>query len=231
MVDLSLFGSRGYSSGVIVEMLWAFGLFGIYFFSAIYLQSVLGFSATKAGVAFVPMAVLMAVAAAVSDRVAALVGPNRLIGVAMFGMAAGIALVGLLGAHASFVELVVPLMVIGVFGGLTIPLTNVVVSAMPPSRSGVASGVFNATREVAGLLGITVIGVVLTSRQHSMLAHGSSPVDAYLSGYRLGIVVAGMLVALGGAVALRALPRQVPGTEALAEAAPESAVSMALQAS
>ena len=211
MVDLHLFRSRSYSSGVVVVMLWAFGLFGIYFFTAIYLQSVLGFSATKAGLAFVPMALLMAVGASVSDRAAASIGPNRLVGMAMVGMAIGIASASLLGAHASFAELMVPFAIIGVSGGLTIPLTNVIVSGMPASRAGIASGVFNASREVAGLLGITVIGVVLTARQHAAVAAGRTPVIAFLDGYRPGLLVAAALVGAGGVVAYVALPRYVPG--------------------
>ena len=56
MVDVSLFARREFSGGIVALMLWAFGLFGIYFFTSLYLQGVLGFSPTKAGAAFVPMA-------------------------------------------------------------------------------------------------------------------------------------------------------------------------------
>ena len=74
---------------------------------------------------------------------------------------------------------------------------------MPPARAGVASGLFNASREVAGLLGITVIGAILTARQSSVLRAGSAPLDAFLSGYRL--VVSAALVALGAAASWLAL--------------------------
>ena len=74
-------------------------------------------------------------------------------------------------------------------------------------RAGVASGLFNASREVAGLLGITVIGVVLTARQTAAAHAHASTVVAFLDGYRLGLVVAAGLVAAGGAVAWFALPR------------------------
>jgi len=219
MVDLTLFATRSFSSGVVVVMLWAFGLFGIYFFTAIYLQSVLGLSATVAGLAFVPMAVLMAVGATVSDRIVSRVGAHRLIGAAMLLMAAGIVTVGFFGAHASFADLMIPFTMIGIGGGLTIPLTSVIVSGMPEDRSGIASAVFNASREVAGLFGITVIGVVLTSRQNTLRSLGQPPVSAFLSGYRLGIFVAGALVAAGGMVAFLTLPRSEPGsgTEAASE--------------
>ena len=60
MVALSMFRSRVFSGGTVTMMLWAFGVFGIYFFTAIYLQTILGFSPTRAGLAFVPMALAVA---------------------------------------------------------------------------------------------------------------------------------------------------------------------------
>ena len=58
---------------------------------------------------------------------------------------------------------------------------------------------------MAGLLGITVIGAVLTAGSARRCARGSAPVDAFLSGYRLGLLVAAALVALGGLAAWLAL--------------------------
>ncbi len=207
MIDLSLFANRTFAGGTAALMMWAFGLFGIYFFTSLYLQDVLGFSATKAGVAFVPMAILMAAGATISDRVAARIGAYRSVGAAMVLMAAGIVSVSLLGAHASFLDLMPGFVVIGVGGGLTIPLTSTILGVMPAGQAGVASGVFNASREMAGLLGITIIGVVLTAREHAVAGLGRSPLASFLSGYRLGLIVAGALVATGGVVAWVALRR------------------------
>ena len=201
MVALRLFRERVFSGGLIALSLWAFGLFGIYFFTSLYLQGVLGFSPTKAGAAFVPMALLMAVGAIISERVSHRLGAHRVVSVALVVMGLGIASVSLLGADASFVSLMPAFAVIGISGGFTVPLTASVIDAMPTAEAGVASGVFNASREVAGLLGITVIGAVLTTRQASLLDGGSSPLDAFLGGYRAGLLVAAGLVMLGGVAA------------------------------
>jgi EmrB/QacA subfamily drug resistance transporter len=205
MVDVSLFARREFSGGIVALMLWAFGLFGIYFFTSLYLQGVLGFSPTKAGAAFVPMAVLMAASAVVSDRVALRFGAHRSTGLGMVLMGLAIGSVSLLGPDASFLSLMPSFAMIGIGGGLTIPLTATVLGVMPTGQAGVASAVFNASREVAGLLGITVIGAVLTSRQGSALAAGESPVDAFLTGYRSGLLLAAVLVVTGGVVAYVAL--------------------------
>src|SRR5262249_58042696 len=65
MIAVSLFRSRVFSGGVATTMLWAFGIFGIYFFTSLYMQGVLGLSPTEAGLAFVPMALAMAAFAAI----------------------------------------------------------------------------------------------------------------------------------------------------------------------
>ena len=91
---------------------------------------------------------------------------------------------------------------------------------MPQEQAGVASGIFNAAREVAGLLGITVIGAILTARQTADLHVGDAPVDAFLGGYRAGLLVAGVLVAAGGVAAWAALRNTTAQPEVL-EPTPE----------
>jgi EmrB/QacA subfamily drug resistance transporter len=224
MLDLSLFGNRTFSGATIALMLWAFGLFGIYFFTSLYLQHVLRFSATTAGAAFVPMALLIATGAAVSDRVAARIGPNRAVAIAMALMGGGIISVSVLGAGTTLAELMPSFAVIGLGGGLTTPLTATILKSMPADRSGVASAVFNASREVAGLLGITAIGVVLRIRETGELHLGHTPVTAFLSGYRLGLVMAGLLVTAGAVVAWLSL-RDAPAAAPKSAPAPRAALA------
>jgi len=214
MVAVALFRDRVFSGGIVAMMLWAFGLFGIYFFTSLYLQGVLGFSPTEAGLAFLPMALCMVTGAVLSERIARALGAARVVGSAMVLMGIGIATVSLLGAGASYAALMPSFVVIGVGGGLTTPLTATILGAMPGDRAGVASGLFNASREVAGLLGITVIGAILSARQSAAVRGGELPLDAFLSGYRLGLLVAAALVAVGGLAAWLAL-RGTTAAEAL----------------
>ena len=215
MVAMSLFRERVFSGGLIALIMWGFGIFGIYFFTSLYLQNVLGFSPTEAGAAFVPMALLMAAGAIASEGVARRIGAYRSVGLARALMAAGIASVSLLGADATFWQLMPSFAAIGVGGGLTVPLTATVLSAMPRDEAGVASGIFNASREVSGLLGITVIGAILTARQGAAVRSGHGAVDAFLSGYQLGLLVAAVLVAAGGVAAYLGL-RTARSTETTA---------------
>src|SRR5690606_29078017 len=87
MIDLSLFRARRFTGGTITMGIWSFGVFGIYFFSALWLQNVLGFTPTQAGAAFVPMALVMGTVAVLSQRIGTALGTGRTV-------AAGLALMG-----------------------------------------------------------------------------------------------------------------------------------------
>ncbi len=215
MIAMSLFSERVFSGGLIALMMWGFGLFGIYFFTSLYLQNVLGFSPTKAGLAFLPMALLMAAGAVVSEQLSRRLGAHRVVAFAMLLMAGGIAWVSLLSADTSFLGLMPSFAVIGIGGGLTVPLTASVLDAMPREEAGVASGIFNASREISGLLGVTVIGAILATRQSGLVAAGSSAVDAFLGGYSTGGLISAALVVAGAIAAYLSLrPGKVNSTEA-----------------
>ena len=176
-------------------MIWAFG---IYFFTAIYLQAILGFSPTKAGLLFVPMAIAVAVFAGASAPAGKLIGGHRTVALRLAMMLAGAVLILPYGEHASFSSLLPIIALLGAdISLLNIPQTSLVLAATPQARAGIASALLNGSREVAGLLGITVIGAVLRSRQDSALRAGSSPVYAFVEGYHSGVWVTIAVLGLG----------------------------------
>ena len=206
MADLALFRSRVFTGGTATLMLWGFGVLGVYFFTPLYLQGVLHFSPSRAGLAFVPMALLMAASATLAPLVSGRAGANRTVAAGMGLAAVGLAATSLLGTHASFAALMPPLAAVGVGSGLTMPVTAAILGVLPQAQAGVAGGILNTAREASGLLGVTVIGAILTARQAAALAAGATPAAAFTSGYSAGLAAAALLVLAGAAVALRALP-------------------------
>ena len=217
MVTLSMFRSRVFSGGTVTMMLWGFGVFGIYFFTALYLQDILGFSPTKAGLAFVPMALAVVAFSGLAGPIAARIRTAGAVAGGMLVMAVGLILFALLGANASFAALIPAFVVFGAGAGLmNVPLTTAILGAMPPERSGIASALLNASREVAGLLGITIIGAVLRTRQSSALRGGAHPVTAFLDGYHAGLYVTIALMVAGVAVSWLTLRRYTAERPAVA---------------
>jgi EmrB/QacA subfamily drug resistance transporter len=226
MVQTAVFRARELSGGTAVMMIWAFGVLGIYFFTSLYLQGILGFSPTKAGLAFVPMALFVVLASTVAARVTSLIGGHRTVAAGVLLMVVGLLLFARLGAGASFAALIPGFAVFGIgIGLMNVPLTTAVLDGLPAEHAGIASALLNNSREVAGLLGITVIGAVLRAQQGISLRAGASAPQAFLDGYHAGLWVTIGLLAAGVVVSYVSLrPRQrpepvvaVPGEEIEAE--------------
>ncbi|MFF0312723.1 DHA2 family efflux MFS transporter permease subunit [Streptosporangium sp. NPDC004379] len=216
MIDLSLFRSRVFSGGTLVTGLWSFAVFGIYFFTALYLQNALGFSPTEAGASFVPMALVMSVVAAVAPRVTVRLGTARTVAAGMLLMAVAVFGISFVGEGGSFADLLPWFVLYGLGAGLLVPLTTAILGALPAGRAGVASGALNVSRQVFGLLGVTVLGAILSTRQGSLLADGATPAAAFLDAYGYALVVSAAIVLAGVPIslfALRTARPSVPGAE------------------
>jgi len=218
MVDLSLFRSRVFTGGTVAMLLWGLAVMGVYFFTSLYLQAILGFSPTTAGLAFVPLALLMAAGAPLASVLTPRIGANRTVAGGFVLVAAGLLAVSRLGEDAGLADLMPGFVLVGIGSGLTTPLTASILGVVPPGRAGVASGILNAAREVSALLGVTVIGAILTTRQATALGHGATPTSAFLAGYTAGLVAAAVLVLAGAVLTLRVLDR--PTVAARSQPAP-----------
>jgi EmrB/QacA subfamily drug resistance transporter len=211
MVALSLFRDRVFSGGTTGLILWGFGVMGVYFFTAVYLQGVLGFSPTEAGSAFVPMALMMAGTTSIAGAIAQRIGTHLTVATGFALNAGGLIAISFVGEHGHFLDLMPAFMGFGIGSGLiAMPLNHAIIGVLPPDRAGAASALMNAAREVSGLLGVTIIGAILISRQSSALHAGATSAHAFLSGYQLALLIAAGVVVMGVPIslyALRAKPR------------------------
>ncbi|MBG0819450.1 DHA2 family efflux MFS transporter permease subunit [Planomonospora sp. ID91781] len=190
MVDLALFRARAFTGGVIAQVLWGLGVNGVFFFTALFLQGVLGFSPTASGLAFVPLALLVAVVTPLVPLAERRLGAARTVALGLVLVAGGMVAVAFLRAGDGWAELLPAVCVIGIGSALTMPLGSAVLGAVPEGRAGVAGGVFSVAREMSGLFGIAVVGVIV---------NGAA---SFTAGYSTGLLTAAGLVAAGAAVSL-----------------------------
>ena len=107
-------------------------------------------------------------------------------------------------------------MLFGLGAGLmNVPLTNAVIDGAPAAQAGVASAMLNASREVAGLLGVTVVGAVLRSAEGSALRSGANPAQAFIDGYHSGLWLTIGLLAAGVVLSYLSLRRRPQSGELL----------------
>jgi EmrB/QacA subfamily drug resistance transporter len=213
MLDLALFRNGTYAGANLVMLLAALSMFGVFFFVSLYMQNILGFSAVQAGAAFLPMTLLIMVAAPVSGKLSDRFGSRWLVTAGMLLLAVQLAYYSRLDQDATFWNLL-PAFVIGGIGmSMTMtPTAAAAMRAVPVHKSGVGSAVLNAARQVGGSIGIALIGAILASQ-----SHGRRTPEAFMDGFSLSLDVAAA-IALAGAVAAAALlrPHEGRGSEATA---------------
>ncbi|MGP3953504.1 MFS transporter [Streptomyces sp. 7N604] len=205
MVDLSLFRDRVFSGGVAAQVLWGLGINGVFFFTALFLQRGLGFTPTEAGLTFSPVALFLILATPLTAVLVRRFGAHRTSAGGLLAVAAGLLLLAQVGEGANLVDLLPGLIAIGAGSAVTVPLTAKTLDTASGTSSGIVSGVVSAAREFSGLLGIAVVGAVVGRHQAEAVRRGLDPAAAFLEGYRAGLLVAAVLVAVGAVVAGLAL--------------------------
>ena len=201
---LTLVRERAVSGGVVASALWGSGVNGVFFFTSLFLQRAAGFSATRTGLVFVPLAVFVVLAAPAAPALAGRLGTARTVASGLVLVSAGLALVALTRDHVTVLRLLPGLAMIGAGSALTAPLTSSVIAAVPPASAGAASGMLSVAREGSGLAGIFFLGLIVAGGR-ALPARGAVPV-AFVHGYGTGLLIAAGLALAGAVVAARTLP-------------------------
>jgi EmrB/QacA subfamily drug resistance transporter len=187
------------AANLVIALLYS-GVFSMWFFLTLYMQQVLGYSALDAGLAFVPMTLSVALAAALAPRFVARFGVRPVLAAGMLSSAAGLSLLTGIAPGDGYLA-VLPGGVLGAGGlGLAlVPATIAAVQGISAEQSGLASGLLNTSRLVGGALGLAVLSTIADSHTTSQLAHGASNLGSLTSGYQLALGI-GALISLLGAL-------------------------------
>ncbi|MEV6589509.1 MFS transporter [Streptomyces acidicola] len=165
MVPLDLLRSRTMAVAVTVGFALNVGFYGVVFVVSLYLQQVRGLTALETGMAFVPMAVLVAGVNAAAARVAERFGPRVTITGGQLLLAASLLIFSAAPADAPNWLLIVLLVPLGLGGAMAVPsLTAVLLDSVPAERAGTASGILNTCRQLGGALAVAVFGALVANR-------------------------------------------------------------------
>jgi len=204
LLELRFFRSPPFTGASVIAVLSFVVLAGFLFVIILYLQQVRGESPLQAGLTLLPATIVMAAAAPVAGNLTGHRGPRIPLVASGVLMAAGAAMLLSLSPSTSAWWLAVALGVLGAGLGLVNPpITHTGVSGMPPAQAGVASAVISATRQFGSVLGVAVMGAMLTSGVQARVAAGEDHAAALSAATHapwLLAVVCGGLVAIVGLV-------------------------------
>jgi EmrB/QacA subfamily drug resistance transporter len=165
MLDLRYFRSPRFTGAIIVAFVLYFSIFSIFFFTALYLSAVLNYSPDRIALEFLPMAAAMIVAAGITGRRVAQVGPRLPMAEGCVLAAAGILLSAvLLNSNDPSLWLLATLALAGFgFGSIVVPMTSVTLGEVPPEHSGMAASATNTSRELGAVFGVAVLGALVNA--------------------------------------------------------------------
>jgi EmrB/QacA subfamily drug resistance transporter len=226
MIDLEFFRNPVFTGGVATSLLWGVGFNGVMFYSALFMQDVLGFKPTTAALAYLPAALVVLVMTPVAYWLTPKVGSRLTISGGMVLMAGGMAMFTMLRQGDRYVALMPGIVLVSIGSALTMPLAMMVLKSVADDRVGVAGGILNVVRELSAGMGIAVLGVVVDALERSAYEGGADKAEAFRQGASVGLLAGAALVLVGAVVAACTMPvRERPEPAGAEDPEPEPARS------
>jgi EmrB/QacA subfamily drug resistance transporter len=171
LLDLRYFHSAPFSGAAGIATLSFFVLAGFLFLNTLYLQDVRGDTALVAGLSTLPATAVVAVVSPLAGRMVGRSGTRRPLVAAGICLLVGGALLVAMSVHEPYAELAEAYVALGLgFGLVNPPITTTAVSGMPRAQAGVAGAVTSTSRQFGSVLGVAVVGSVVTTRFRTQLA-------------------------------------------------------------
>jgi EmrB/QacA subfamily drug resistance transporter len=166
MLPLGLFRRRNFTVGNVETLLMYGGLSAVIFFLVLFLQQVAGYDALQAGLATLPITIVMFILSRRAGRMADRYGPRWFMGGGPLVAAVGLAMLQRMDADVDYVTELLPALLLFALGlsATVAPLTATVLADADEHNAGIASGVNNAIARVAGLLAVAALGAVVAGQ-------------------------------------------------------------------
>ena len=179
LMPLRLFRNRNRTAGYIVMFAMGAALFSMFFYLTQFVQEILGYSALKAGFAFVPVSIAIVISAQIASRVIGRVGPRPLVILGCVVAGLGLLWLSTITANSGYITLLLPTMIIIAIGlGLVfVPITLTAVAGVASADAGIASAMLNVTQQIGGTTGLAVLVTVSAT--------------AFVSAFRSGLLKLG----------------------------------------
>jgi EmrB/QacA subfamily drug resistance transporter len=203
LVPFRIFRLRSLRGSNIVALLIGMSLFSMFFFISLYLQQVLGYSALKAGLSYLPLALTIIVSAGAASQLVTRLGFKPTLTLGLLFVAAGLLWFSQVSApHGTYLgDVLFPSLLAAIGLGLSfVSVTIGAVTGTQPREAGLASGLINTSQQVGGALGLAILASIANQRTSDVIAGGEhNPLVALTEGFQTAFLV-GACFALTGAV-------------------------------
>ncbi|MDN3027119.1 MFS transporter [Streptomyces sp. S.PB5] len=213
LVRLALFARRSLVGGSVVMLAASGLLIASFFLSSFYIQHVLGFSALKTGLVFLPVAVAITLGAHAASHLVARLG-WRPVGVLAFALtAAGAALLTRLDADSGvWTDLVPGFALLSLaLGTAFVCATTAAMNGLPHQDMGLASGLVSTSHELGAALGVAVISTIAGASLEGGAAGPGAGTSGFDNAFTACAVIAAVTAALGALLLPKGRPDPAQG--------------------
>ena len=189
LVDLKVFRSRAFSAGNLIGIITGFGLYGTALIIPLFLQNVLGFTATETGFALLPGAIATAVSMPIASRLVAKIDGRVMIAFGLCVFAAAAWWMGDINQDSGYWDVFWPRALQGfALGFMFVPLSTATLSEIRREKMPVAFGIYTLIRQLGGSLGIAILQLMQTRYQDTAYVAlasgvtGANGADAQIAG-------------------------------------------------
>jgi predicted MFS family arabinose efflux permease len=204
LMPLRVISERNRGGSYLGSLVVGAGLFSMFLFLGIYLQSVLGYTPLKAGFAFMPFTAGIIVFAGVASQLLPKVGPRPLMVPGLIAAAVGLLLLTQITPETSYVTHVLPALLIMSSGMalVFIPLSTTALHGVGNRDAGVASALINTSQQVGGSLGTALLNTVAATATTSYMTANAtkSPLFGLTHGFAVAFTVSAALLVVGAIV-------------------------------
>jgi EmrB/QacA subfamily drug resistance transporter len=208
IMPLRILRLRGLIGASAVRGFLVTGMYSTFFLGTLYLEHVLHYSALETGLAFLPWTVTVGILSlGVTANLVSRFGPMRVLIAGMVTVIIGLGLLSTAGPQTSFFPTIfLAYFAIGLgIGSAFMPLLTIAMADVPASDAGLGSGITNVSQQVAGALGLAVLGTIATTHSKTLEAQGHALATSLVSGYHLAFAVGAASILVGIVTALAVL--------------------------
>jgi EmrB/QacA subfamily drug resistance transporter len=170
MIDFSYFRSRSFLGANVVAFVVSFAMLAMFFFMALYMQNIHGYSPLQAGLRFLPSTVVIMFVGPLAGRLSDKIGPRPLMVGGLIAVSGSLLWQSYLQVNTSYAFLAGSFVLMGVGMGFVMsPMSTAAMNSVDQSKAGAASGVLSMSRMVGGTFGVAVLGALVTGLGRSRL--------------------------------------------------------------
>jgi EmrB/QacA subfamily drug resistance transporter len=207
LVPFAIFRRRTITGTNIVGLLVAMALFSMFFFISLYMQQVLGYSAIKSGLSYLPLAGGIIVSAGIASSLVTKIGFKPVLVMGLVLTAIGLVWFSQVEVGGTYLgDILFPSLIAAVgLGFAFVPMTIAAVTGVEPHETGLASGLINTSQQVGGALGLAILASIANSRTDSLMAEAGGAAaalpNALTEGFQIAFLVGAGFAVLGAIIA------------------------------